>query len=106
MNLSNEEINKGLTQLARKMGKENASALLSTLGRDKQFLNAIETPMGQELLKDAVSSIENIISLILDEKDELKDRAELKAYLTITNKWQKTITRYHKNKGVFEKNIT
>jgi hypothetical protein len=105
LELSNNEISRGLTQLARKMGKDNASSLLSALGRDKQFLNAIETSLGQELLKDATSSIENIISLILQEKDEPKDRAELAAYLNITNKWQKMINRYNKNKGTFDKNI-
>jgi hypothetical protein len=86
------------------MGKENASSLLSVLGKDKQFINALETSTGQELLKDAVSHIEDSISLILAEKDTPEDRAELKAYMRITKKWQSIINRYNKNKGTFEKN--
>jgi hypothetical protein len=41
--------------------------------------------------------------LVLAEKDEPKDRAELQAYLSITRKWQAKIERYNQNKSVFEK---
>jgi hypothetical protein len=106
MERSNEEVSKILTQLARKMGKNNASSLLSVLGRDRQFVNAIESPEGQELMKDAVSSVEDKISLILQEKDEPKDRSELKAYLNILSKWQGIINNYHKNKEKFDSALT
>ena len=103
--INEPQANKVLTQLARKMGKKNASNLLSVLGRDKQFINALDTPVGQELLKDATCCVEDIISLILQEKDESKDRAELKAYLAIITKWSGIINQYNKNKGIFEKNV-
>lgn len=103
MELSDTEVNKTLRQLARKMGQENASKLLSALGRDKQFLNAIETPVGQELLKDAANCIEDKIALWLQGKDSPEDRAEVKAYLNIINKWQNVINRYYKNKEKFTK---
>lgn len=99
-----DQINKRLTQLARKMGQERASALLSVLGKQKQFISAIETPVGQELLKDSVLSIEHKIELVLNEKDTPQDRAELKAYLSILRKWQKVISNYDKNQGVFKDN--
>ena len=105
MDLSETEINKTLQQLGRKMGHENASKLLSALGRDKQFLNAVETPVGQELLKDAVSSIEDKLVLWLQNKATDEDRAETKAYLSIINKWQATINRYYKNKEKFTKSV-
>ena len=88
-----------LNQLAKKMGNENASTFLNVLGRQKQFLNAIETPLGQELLKDAVKNAEDVISLIMMEKDKPEDRAILKAYLSIINKWQKIIVDYEKNRN-------
>ena len=103
--ISEEQINKNLTELARKMGQKNASALLSVLGKDKQFINAIDTPVGQELLKDAVSAIEGKIGLILAEKESKQDRAELQAYLSITKKWQGYINRYNKSKEKFDKNV-
>lgn len=102
--LTEQQVNKTLAQLAHKMGKKNATSLLSVLGKDKQFMNAIDGPVGQELMKDAVSCIEDKMSLILQEKDEPKDRAELKAYLAIITKWQGAINRYSKNREVFEKN--
>lgn len=100
-----QQIDKRLVQLSKKMGQKNASALLSVLGKQKQFLDALNTPVGQELLKDSVQSIENKIELIMDEKDTPQDRAELKAYLTILRKWQKIIVNYDKNQGVFKDNI-
>jgi len=105
LDLSETEVNKTLKQLARKMGQENASKLLSALGRDKQFLNAVETPIGQELLKDAVSSIEDKLVLWLQNKVTDEDRAETKAYLNIINKWQTIINRYYKNKEKFNKGV-
>ena len=87
------------------MGQKNASALLSVLGKQKQFLSALDTPVGQELLKDAVLSVESKIELILNEKDTPQDRAELKAYLTILRKWQKMIATYNKNKEMFNTNV-
>ena len=105
MELTESDVNKTLQQLARKMGQENASKLLSALGRDKQFLNAIETPIGQELLKDATSSIEDKLVLWLQNKATDEDRAETKAYLNIINKWQSVINRYYKNKEKFTKSV-
>ena len=105
MELSEIEVNKTLQQLARKMGQENASKLLSALGRDRQFLNAIETPIGQELMKDAGNCIEDKLSIWLQGKDTPEDKAEVKAYLKIINKWQTTINRYYKNKEKFTKSV-
>ena len=105
MELFETEVNKTLQQLARKMGQENVSKLLSALGRDKQFLNAIESTTGQELMKDAVGSIEDKLVLWLQGKDTPEDKAEVKAYLNIVNKWQANINRYNKNKEKFTKSV-
>jgi hypothetical protein len=87
----------------KKRGNSNTSILLSALGRDKQFLNALESSVGKELMADAVAQIEDKVHLILAEKDTPKDRAELQAYLSITRKWQARIERYNTNKAEFEK---
>jgi hypothetical protein len=92
-----------LASLAKKMGRQNASSLLSALGRDKQFINAIESSVGQELLADAMLEIENKISLYLSGHETPEDRAELNAYTRITKRWQAKIERYNKNKQDFEK---
>jgi tRNA U34 5-carboxymethylaminomethyl modifying enzyme MnmG/GidA len=100
-----DQINKNLTELARKMGHKNASILLSNLGKDKQFVNALDTPIGQELLKNAVMEMERITGLILSEKEDKKDRAELQAYLAITRKWSGYINQYNKDQEKFNKNV-
>ena len=103
--ISEDQINKNLTELARKMGHKNASVLLSNLGKDKQFINALDTPIGQELLKNAVMEMERIVGLILSEKEDEKDRARLQAYKEITREWSMYITRYNKSQEKFNKNI-
>ena len=94
-----------LNQLARKMGVKNASTFLSVLGRQKQFINAVETPIGQELLKDAVSNAEDVISKYIMNKETREDRARLQAYLTIINKWTNIINEYKDNREKFD-NLT
>ena len=105
MEKSESEVSATLQQLARKMGSQNASKLLSALGRDKQFLNAIDTPVGQELMKDAVNSIEDKLVIWLQGKSTPEDKAETKAYLNIVNKWAVIINRYNKNKEKFNKGV-
>lgn len=100
-----EKVNANLLALSRKMGKDNASALLSVLGKNKQFLDALDTNVGQELLKDAVRAIEGKIELILGEKDKPQDRAELQAYLSITSKWASILNKFNKDQERFNKNV-
>lgn len=101
--ISNEEMDTRLIQLSKKMGAKNSEVFLSVLGKDKAFLSALDTSVGQELLKDATSSIQRIILLIMNEKDGPQDRAELKAYLSITKRWQTILNNYNKNQKEFNK---
>lgn len=98
-----QQLNQQLNQLAKKMGSENASTFLSVLGKQRQFVNAIETPIGQELLKHAVKNAEEVISLYIMEKETPQDRARLQAYMTIINDWSTEINSYHKNRAKFDK---
>jgi len=92
-----------LVALARKIGPDSAKRLLSVLGKNKSFYNAIETPVGQELLKDVVVQIEYRIGKILNEEDSQEIRAELRAYMTILNRWSKTISKYKEDLTRFAK---
>ena len=99
------EEDKRLTQLARKMGSKQAGILLNVLGKNKQFLSALDTPVGQELLKDVVSNMERIVKLILEEKESEQDRAELRAYKSFADKWSKRLVRYNKDRETFNNNV-
>ena len=88
-----------MDQLARKMGQKQASSFLSVLGREQQFVSAINSPVGQELYKDIIMSAENLLHNIIYEKceNEAMDRAELRAYLNIMSRWNKRIDLYYEH---------
>ena len=90
-----EEMDKRLTTLAKRMGKENAQTLLQVLGKQKKFMDAIESEVGQELLKDLISTVHHIIGLILNEKEDESDRANLRVCMALINKWQTRIKNYN-----------
>ena len=90
-----EEMGTRIKQLGRKIGRENASMLLNVLGKEKSFVTAIETSVGQELVKDIVSSMDRIVRVILDEKDDINDRAELRAYRSILHRWEGRIKSFN-----------
>lgn len=94
---------KRLLSLAKKLGSENASRFLTVLGKNKSFYNAIETSVGQELLKDAVAQIESRLSMIIAEEDNEQVRAEIRAYMSIINRWSKIINKYRDDLVKFSK---
>ena len=97
MQLTDEDRAK-LEKLAKRIGNENAKTLLSVLGREKGFIDAINSPLGEELLKDAIFAVENKLDLILNEKDKPEDRAEVRVYMSILRKWTSRINKYSQNK--------
>jgi len=100
--INDDQLDTRLKELAKKMGSDKrVSVLMSVLGKSRSFMNALETPVGQELLKCAVSAIEEKIELILAEKDTQKDRAELQAYMSILRRWQDIINTFNKNDNTF-----
>jgi len=87
-----------LQKLTKKMGGENARMLLSVLGREKAFVDAITSPLGEELMSDVVNSLEARFELVINEKDSPETRAEIRALREILRKWQKKINQYEQNK--------
>lgn len=81
-----------IKKLIRKIGQGPTKILLEALAKNKQFEAAISTPIGVEILSDINVSIKDRMSLIIDEKDDEKTRAELRAYVEILNKWSARIT--------------
>jgi len=92
--------------MAKKIGSESSRRLLSVLGKNKQFYNAISTNAGQELLRDAVKQMESRIEKIVAEEDDLNTRAELRAYRSILSAWSSTINKYKDDLLKFSKLTT
>ena len=109
MDLSEHNIEQAKQKLARKMGK-NATVLLDRLGRNKQFINAIETPVGREIISLVVETIESGVDLVLkpglSEKQwcELYPKyVELQASLKLHNKVLEKFKIYDKDRETFNK---
>ena len=88
MDYSKDEIS-AYDVLAKKMGKKQANTFISVMARDHQFVNAIRSVVGQEIYKDALNQAESLFYSILYEKSEKleSDKAELRAYLRILDRW-------------------
>lgn len=84
-----------VVKLSKKMGRDKVGPFLSNMAKKKQFLDAISTNVGQELMKDAMNQVEDL-TIRLIEKDDDEVRAKIKAYDHIVNKWSKTINKYQK----------
>jgi len=95
--------NETFEKLQRVMGVDNAKVFLKAMQRDKQFKKAIETPIGVELLSDVVANMESIFELIINEKDSLETRAELKAYRKILGNWSRKINEADKAQNIITK---
>ncbi len=94
------------TDIERFVAKEGKKAqrTLSILGKNEQLLKAIQTPIGQELLSDALQNIDFLLEKIIDEKADEKDKADYRALRTLTIRWTEKIQAYqealHKVKSV------
>lgn len=105
MNLAKE-------RLARKMGAKNASVLLDRLGKNKQFINAIESPAGLEIMSAVIEtiadSVDKFMQPFLSEEEWCglyKDYLELQASLRFNNKVIGIINQYNNDKFKFNKAI-
>jgi len=70
---------------------KKAEKVIEILARNAAFMDAIDSALGRELLKDVLDRMESKVNLIFDEKDTPKDRAEFRAYKAIVSDWTKRI---------------
>ena len=82
-----------IERFVAKEGKK-AQRTLSILGKNEQLLKAINTPIGRELLNDAVVNIDRLLEKIINEDADEKDRADYRALRTLTLKWTEKIHAY------------
>lgn len=80
-----------IQKLVRVKGQRGTEIFLETLARNKQFRNAIETPIGVELLMDTVHMLKNDIETVLNGKDDIDVRARIKVYRSLLEKWSEKL---------------
>lgn len=79
----------------QKHGKK-ASQILSALGKSQPFIEAIQTNIGQELLKDALEMIQERLDKIINEEATELEKAEYRVLRTITTRWVDKINNHTK----------
>ena len=77
--------------------------VLKNLAKQNKFVEALGTPIGQELLADVMEMMEAKLNLIIEEEADDKDRADYRAYKSIYRSWHDKIAKHRK--GVAEINI-
>lgn len=77
--------------------RKKGSQTLSLLGKDVAFIQAIQSPIGHELLKDLVGRHETLLEKVggLSASDE--EKLEFKVVKRLIQEWTERITRYEKS---------
>jgi len=91
-----------IERFTKKHGAEKCSRLLSALGKDKQFINAWETPAGKEILGHLLLLVDIKLDLIIAEKSDEKDRAEYRVCLELLRNFEDRIYSHAKNLKTFK----
>jgi hypothetical protein len=77
-----------------------AQKVLMTLNKNRQLVNALSTPLGQELMADVLRlaevSLESFISMDIDKSNEkwLEARADYRSAMKLVNKFLEKINRF------------
>ncbi len=98
----NEETQQRVAKLAKRIGSQNTSTLLSALGRKKKFVDALESDIGVELVRHMMSGIEDSVARIVNDKDSEEDRARIKVYMELIGKWESVVKSYEADLKTFE----
>lgn len=97
------EFNENVVDNFRRNWRKKADDLLTVLGKQEQFLNALESPIGVELLKDTILLTGELLEKIVSEKETNIERADYRAYTRILDKWEDRINSYYKNLDAVKK---
>jgi len=85
---------------------DKANRILTVMAKRAKFMEAINTPLGQEILKDVAVGMEELLDKIIQEKATVQEKAEFRAYRKIMNSWTDRIRAYNKNVYMVENNTT
>jgi arsenate reductase-like glutaredoxin family protein len=85
-------------QLFKEFAKKesrNAGLILSNLGKKQVFIDALNTELGQELLRDLLRLAETKLQKIIDNKETEMDKAIFKVCKHLTAKWTERVNSYN-----------
>lgn len=96
MDTKTEITEEHIRRYAAKHGAKIASKLLSVLGKNKQFLNAWESPIGQELMSQLLLDAEGLLDKIIEDKATPEEKAEFRVIRRWLSRVESRITAYDK----------
>ena len=68
--------------------------LLSLLGKQTGFIEALDSPVGKEVLKDLLKQEENLLQKIVEETASQEEKAEFRVIKKLISQWVKRISAY------------
>ena len=84
-----------------KHGSQKTGRLLSVLGKDKQFIDAWETPAGKDIMGRLLSMADDGLTMMINEDygdlSEERVKAEYRVCMTLLKYFQDRINKYGKN---------
>jgi DNA-binding PadR family transcriptional regulator len=95
---------KDFQEYINKVGRAQANKVIEILGEQNQFYEAFNTPIGRELLKDAVNRVDELNRKIWKEEESDMERAEFRVLKQLISRWSKKIDAYVKNLEVIKGN--
>lgn len=85
---------KDLEAFTEKHGWRNSQRIFSVLGRHSGFYEAVKSPIGKELLADAMKNMDYLLDKIADMTATDQEKLKYKAYEEIVLGWVKRIKIY------------
>ena len=82
---------------SKKYGVQRTSRLLSSLGKDRQFIDAWESPIGKEILGHLLTIIDQKLDKIINEEANDKDRAEYRVCMEHLLYFKDRVNAHEKN---------
>lgn len=83
-------------QLAQLLSKKGGSQTLHVLGKLQPFVDAYNSEIGKELLKDAINIHETLLMKVANLEATPEEAMEFKAILKIIRRWSERIAVHNK----------
>jgi hypothetical protein len=93
---------KDFQRYINEVGRVKSAKDIKILGEQDRFYKAINTEVGQELLKDAANRAEELFRKIWNEEESDAERAEFRVLKHLIGRWSEKINAYVKNLGVIK----
>lgn len=82
----------------QKHGSRNCARIMSMLGKKQPFVEAMQSEVGQQILKEAVTRLEILLEKGFENTATDDEKAEYRVLKKIVENWSSQIATY--NKGV------